>query len=233
MKIAALKATAQNPMKKDVSAQMLGEKIAETIRQKIIAGELAPGARLSETALSEQLDISRNTLREVFRMLTQEGLLRYEPNRGVYVAVPDMAAILDIYRIRRLIECDALTHAYPLHPAVAKMESAVEEAREYRKQSDWRNVGTANMKFHTAIVELADSERLSRLYRNISAELRLVFGHLNDPEILYAPYIEKNAHILALLIDEQNEKAAYTLMEYLDLSERTVLAAWSRHQQAS
>ncbi|HKN05282.1 MAG TPA: GntR family transcriptional regulator [Buttiauxella sp.] len=220
-------------MKKDVSAQMLGEKIAETIRQKIIAGELAPGARLSETALSEQLDISRNTLREVFRMLTQEGLLRYEPNRGVYVAVPDMAAILDIYRIRRLIECDALTHAYPLHPAVAKMESAVEEAREYRKQSDWRNVGTANMKFHTAIVELADSERLSRLYRNISAELRLVFGHLNDPEILYAPYIEKNAHIFALLIDEQNEKAAYTLMEYLDLSERTVLAAWSRHQQAS
>ena len=233
MKIAALKATAQNPMKKDVSAQMLGEKIAETIRQKIIAGELAPGARLSETALSEQLDISRNTLREVFRMLTQEGLLRYEPNRGVYVAVPDMAAILDIYRIRRLIECDALTHAYPLHPAVAKMESAVEEAREYRKLSDWRNVGTANMKFHTAIVELADSERLSRLYRNISAELRLVFGHLNDPEILYAPYIEKNAHILALLIDDQNEKAASTLMEYLDLSERTVLAAWSRHQQAS
>lgn len=233
MKIAAHEATAQNPMKKDMSAQMLGEKIAETIRQKIIVGELAPGARLSETALSEQLDISRNTLREVFRMLTQEGLLRYEPNRGVYVAVPDMAAILDIYRIRRLIECDALTHAYPLHPAVAKMAAAVEEAREYRKLSNWRNVGTANMKFHTAIVELADSERLTRLYRNISAELRLVFGHLNDPEILYAPYIEKNAHILALLIDDQNEKAAHTMMEYLELSERTVLAAWSRHQQSS
>ena len=219
-------------MKKDVPAQMLSEKIAETIRLKIIIGELAPGARLSEASLSEQLEISRNTLREVFRMLTQEGLLRYEPNRGVYVAVPDMAAILDIYRIRRLIECDALTHAYPLHPAVAKMEAAVEEAREYRQSSDWRRVGTANMKFHTAIIELADSERLTRLYRNISAELRLAFGHLNDPEMLYAPYIEKNAHILALLNEGQNEKAARTLAEYLDLSERTVLAAWARHKQA-
>ncbi|NIY49116.1 GntR family transcriptional regulator [Cedecea colo] len=220
-------------MKKEVPAQMLSEKIAETIRQKIIIGELATGTRLSEASLSEQLDISRNTLREVFRMLTQEGLLRYEPNRGVYVAVPDMAAILDIYRIRRLIECDALTHAYPLHPAVMKMEAAVEEAREYRQSSDWRRVGTANMKFHTAIVELADSERLSRLYRNISAELRLAFGHLNDPEMLYAPYIEKNAHILALLNDGQNALAARTLAEYLELSERTVLAAWARQKQTT
>lgn len=220
-------------MKKDVPAQMLSEKIAETIRLKIIIGELAPGTRLSEASLSEQLDISRNTLREVFRMLTQEGLLRYEPNRGVYVAVPDMAAILDIYRIRRLIECDALAHAYPLHPAVVKMEAAVEEAREYRQSCDWRRVGTANMKFHTAIVELADSERLIRLYRNISAELRLAFGHLNDPEMLYAPYIEKNAHILALLNEGQNEKAARTLAEYLELSERTVLAAWARHKQST
>lgn len=219
-------------MKKELPAQMLGEKIAETIRYKIITGELVPGTRLSEAALSEQLAISRNTLREVFRMLTQEGLLRYEPNRGVYVAVPDMADILDIYRIRRLIECDALTHAYPLHPAVAKMAAAVEEAREYRQSSNWLRVGTANMKFHTAIVELADSERLVRLYRHISAELRLAFGHLNDPEMLHAPYIEKNAHILALLNDGQNSLAAAMLAEYLELSERTVLAAWSRHQQS-
>lgn len=219
-------------MKKELPAQMLSEKIAETVRHKIIIGELVPGTRLSEAALSEQLDISRNTLREVFRMLTQEGLLRYEPNRGVYVAVPDMADILDIYRIRRLIECDALAHAYPLHPAVAKMEAAVEEARKHRQTSDWSSVGTANMKFHTAIVELADSERLIRLYRNISAELRLAFGHLNDPEMLYAPYIEKNAHILALLNDGSNAQAAATLAEYLELSERTVLAAWSRHQHS-
>ncbi|AIR63262.1 GntR family transcriptional regulator [Cedecea neteri] len=218
-------------MKKELPAQMLSEKIAETVRHKIIIGELVPGTRLSEAALSEQLDISRNTLREVFRMLTQEGLLRYEPNRGVYVAIPDMADILDIYRIRRLIECDALAHAYPLHPAVTKMEAAVQEAREYSQISDWRSVGTANMKFHTAIVELADSERLIRLYRNISAELRLAFGHLNDPEMLYAPYIEKNAHILALLNTGNNAQAAATLAEYLELSERTVLAAWSRHQQ--
>lgn len=220
-------------MKKDAPVQMLGEKTAEIIRQKIIIGELAPGMRLSEASLSELLSISRNTLREVFRILTQEGLLCYEPNRGVYVAIPDIAAIIDIYRIRKLIECDALTHAYPLHPAATQMEAAVLEARQYSKEGNWVRVGTANMKFHTAIVALADSERLTRLYRHISAELRLAFGHLDDPELLYAPYIEKNANILALLNSGQNTLAAQTLADYLDLSERTLLAAYSRHKQTA
>lgn len=214
-------------MKKTEPA-LLTEKIADTIRHNIVSGELAPGMRLSEAALSEQLAISRNTLREVFRLLTQEGLLRYEPNRGVYVAQPDMAAIIDIYRLRQLIECSALRNAYPLHPAVERMTEAVSLARTLSQHQDWTGVGTANMQFHTAIVDLADSERLNRIYRNISAELRLAFGHLNDAELLHAPYVEKNAAILALLIAGQNEQAAQTLSAYLDLSQRTVLAALSR-----
>lgn len=214
-------------MKKTEPA-LLTEKIADTIRHNIVSGELAPGTRLSEAALSEQLAISRNTLREVFRLLTQEGLLRYEPNRGVYVAQPDMAAIIDIYRLRQLIECSALRNAYPLHPAVERMTEAVSLARTLSQHQDWTGVGTANMQFHTAIVDLADSERLNRIYRNISAELRLAFGHLNDAEQLHAPYVEKNAAILALLIAGQNEQAAQALSAYLDLSQRTVLAALSR-----
>lgn len=218
-------------MKKETAPQILTQKIAETIRQKITAGELSPGLRLSEAAMSDQLDISRNTLREVFRVLTQEGLLKYEPNRGVFIAIPDMAAIIDIYRIRRLLECTALEQSYPMHPAVAHMEQAVTEARHHRESENWIGVGTANMRFHSAIVELSDSERLIKLYRNISAELRLAFGYLNDPEMLYAPYIEKNAAILTLLNAGERQKAAKEMGTYLELSERTVLAAYARHQQ--
>ncbi|WP_142875831.1 GntR family transcriptional regulator, partial [Klebsiella pneumoniae] len=100
--------------------------------------------------------ISRNTLREVFRLLTQEGLLRYQPNRGVCVAVPTDADIIDIYRIRRLIECDALRNAYPYHPAITMMERAVNEARRALREENWGEVDTANMQFHAAIVALSD-----------------------------------------------------------------------------
>lgn len=218
-------------MKTEAPVQTLIERMAETIRQKIIAGHLTPGTRLSEAALSEQLGISRNTLREVFRLLTQEGLLHHEPNRGVSVSLPDMAAIVDIYKIRRLIECEALRQAYSFHPAIARMRAAVEAARQWQHIGDWRNVGTENMAFHTAIVELTDSERMMRLYRQISAELRLAFGHLNDHEMLHAPYIEKNAAILTWLSEGKNNEAAEAMENYLILSERTVLAALARFQQ--
>ncbi|MCC5763552.1 GntR family transcriptional regulator, partial [Klebsiella pneumoniae] len=102
-------------MSKDMpdNPRTLGETVTAEIRRKLVEGELVPGQRLSEAALSESLDISRNTLREAFRVLTQEGLLKHEPNRGVFVAVPDMASIIDIYRVRRFIECQALAQAYP------------------------------------------------------------------------------------------------------------------------
>ena len=78
-------------MKKAAPAQTLIERTAQTVRASIIAGDLIPGTRLSEAHLSEQLGISRNTLREVFRLLTQEGLVRHEPHRGVSVSLPDVA----------------------------------------------------------------------------------------------------------------------------------------------
>lgn len=104
----------------------LGESITKELRRMLVEGELVPGQRLSEAALADSLQISRNTLREAFRVLTREGLLTHEPNRGVTVAEPDMASIIDIYRVRRFIECTAIAQAYPQHPGVRHMREAVE-----------------------------------------------------------------------------------------------------------
>jgi len=207
----------------------LTERVAELIRQKIVHGEFSPGQRLSEAALSESLQISRNTLREIFRLLTKEGLLRHEPNRGVAVAIPSITSIIDIYRVRRLIECQALREAYPLHPAGKHLHKAVEMAAQCRERGDWQGVGTANMEFHMAVVELADSERLNEMFSRLLAELRLAFGMLQDPEFLHAPYVDMNARILQLFDAGKLDEAATALHDYLAQSERIVLAACARH----
>jgi DNA-binding GntR family transcriptional regulator len=108
-------ASPTSPASSAPGAQTLNDRVAELIRQKIVKGEFSPGQRLSEAALADSFEISRNTLREVFRTLTKEGLLKHAPNRGVFVAVPSIASIIDIYRVRRLIECQALAQAYPRH----------------------------------------------------------------------------------------------------------------------
>ena len=217
-------------MSKDMpdNPRTLGETVTAEIRRKLVDGELVPGQRLSEAALSESLDISRNTLREAFRVLTQEGLLKHEPNRGVFVAIPDMASIIDIYRVRRFIECQALAQAYPKHPAVQRMAQAVAAAERCREAQDWSGAGTANMAFHAAIVELADSERLNTFYAHLSAELRLAFGLLDEPEMMHAPYVPMNGDLVAMIKRGESEDAALRLEQYLLQSERAVLAALTR-----
>ncbi|MCP2074611.1 UNVERIFIED_ORG: DNA-binding GntR family transcriptional regulator [Pseudomonas lini] len=215
----------------DVSPSLprsLGESITQEIRRMLVEGELVPGQRLSEAALAENLQISRNTLREAFRVLTREGLLKHEPNRGVTVAEPDMASIIDIYRVRRFIECKAIAQGYPLHPGTLHMREAVEAGMRAREAKDWIAVGTANMMFHKAIVELADSPRLVVFYGQISAELRLAFGLLNDPEFLHMPYVDMNVSILRCIEEGRPEAATQMLEAYLVQSERTVLAAYER-----
>ena len=206
----------------------LAQRLADAIRDKLIAGELRPGERLSETALSTTFEVSRNTLREVFRLLTKEGLLFHEPNRGVFVSVPSVSSIIDIYRIRRMVECQALAGTYPNHPAVSRMRMAVQTAISSREAADWVRVGSANMLFHAAIVELADSKRMNVFYAQVAAELRLCFGMLEDPEFLHASYVDMNAEILARLEAGRPVEAAEMLGTYLIQSERTILAAFER-----
>ncbi|WP_198141941.1 GntR family transcriptional regulator [Leucobacter komagatae] len=201
---------------------------AAEIRSRISHGELKPGDRVPEAKLAESLGVSRNTLREAFRSLNQEGLITQVPNRGAYVAIPNINTIIDIYRVRRLIECQAVADALPRHPAFTDMRSAVEAALEQRDLDDWAGVAGSNIRFHRAIFELADSPRLNRLYVQLTTELRLAFGLIDDPEYLHAPFLERNLEILELIEAGETAKASELLREYLFLAERILLAGYER-----
>lgn len=218
----------QTTVRAPEQVQTLAETVAARIREQVISGRLTPGSHLSELTLSEELQVSRNTLREVFRILTKEGLLRYEANRGVFVSTPSMSTIIDIYRVRRFIECPALAQAHPRHPAIRRMREAVEEAGRCRELKDWLGVGSADIAFHAAIVELADSPRLSSFYAQISLELRLVFGLLQDPEFLHGPFIDQNLEIVSALEAGRAAEAAEMLEAYLLRAERFILGAYAR-----
>lgn len=205
-----------------------GTSLADALRTQIIDGAFAPGERLSETALAERLEVSRNTLREAFRVLAQLGLVEHVPNRGVSVASPATADVVDIYRSRRLIECGAMREASALHPAVARMRDALERAQAALEAQDWASVGSANMAFHSALVSLADSPRISRAHDQLAAELRLAFLAIGDPEALHRPFVEKNRAVLEALEEDGATAAAEELERYLIASERQVLGAFSR-----
>ncbi|WP_320200666.1 GntR family transcriptional regulator (plasmid) [Agrobacterium sp. rho-13.3] len=215
-------------MGENAESLSLADRLAKHIRELLISGELSPGQHLSETAFSERFEVSRNSLRETFRLLTKDGLLKHETNRGVTVAVPTIASIIDIYRVRRLVECGALRQAWHQHQSIKKMREAVEIAQAHRADEDWLKVGSANMQFHSAVVDLADSRRVSEFYERVSAELRLGFGLLENRAQLHAPFVDMNYSILLLSEGGKAKEAADEMDHYLNLSERTVLKALER-----
>jgi DNA-binding GntR family transcriptional regulator len=215
-------------MPDQVIISTLAPRVAEELRNRLIAGELKPGQRLSEPNLCRSLNVSRNTLREAFRLLSNEGLVRHEPNRGVFVGKPSVSSIVDIYRVRRMLECQAVANVYPKHPALLRMRAAVTRATAARADQAWDVVGHENMNFHEAIVDLADCQRLTVFYAKIAAELRLSFSLVGNPELLHDTYLDLNGEILRKIEAGKATEAAAELETYLSQSERTVLAAFAR-----
>lgn len=160
-------------------ASMVGERI----RSSILDGTLAPGSQLNEMELAESFGVSRGPVREALQRLTQEGLVRSEPHRGVFVPVMSDEDLADIYlareamesaAIRRIIESDrsALVHKDldRLVRSMAKAEAA----------GDWDAVGTLDLEFHTVLVAGARSPRLDRMFTTVISETWLCLRLLAD-----------------------------------------------------
>lgn len=79
--------------------------ISRTIRSRILSWQYAPGARLLEQDLSEELQASRSVIREALRMLEGRGYLVKQPNRGYQVRQLDMQVAHELYELREAIEC--------------------------------------------------------------------------------------------------------------------------------
>jgi DNA-binding GntR family transcriptional regulator len=207
------------------------ERAADVLRRSITEGALQPGAQLSEIELTEVLEVSRNTLREAFRLLTHEGLLVYKLHRGVFVPELDETDVVDLYRVRRVLEVDVvrgLADRDPELPAgrLEPLQDDVEAAKAAALAGRWAAVGTANMRFHRNHIGLADSSRLDDITGRLLAELRLLFHVMATPRELHEPYIARNQAIFELLEAREYERAADDLHQYLVDSEQGLLAAF-------
>ncbi len=101
-----------NPATRDGNASA---RVADALRASILSGELAPGMRIRQEELAEQLGASRIPVREALRSLEVEGLITLVANTGAWVARLSLAECDETYRIRERIEPLLLGFALPGH----------------------------------------------------------------------------------------------------------------------
>lgn len=208
-------------------ATSLAEQIAAVLRAQIAEGFFEPGGRIPEKAICERLGVARNTLREAFRLLTHERLLVHELNSGVFVRKPTPADVVDIYRVRRLIECAAVRSVTSPPTDLSALEQAVKAGRAAGRKRDWRELGTANIRYHEGIAALAGSARIDETMRRLLAELRLVFAVMDNGKEFFEPYLPRNVQILRALEAGDGAEAERLLLDYLNEAEAQVVSAYT------
>jgi DNA-binding GntR family transcriptional regulator len=204
------------------------ERVAGVLRRRITEGDMPPRTHLSEEQLIEVLHVSRNTLREAFRLLTHEGLLVHRLHRGVFVRELGEEDLVDLYRLRRLIECNVVRGLEEVRPEpdlLRRLAEDVEEGESASRRGDWGSVGTANMKFHRHLVALARSPRTDQVTDRLLAELRLAFHAAASPQRLHEPYVGRNRALLERLSAGDYALAADELEAYLEDSLAELLDA--------
>ncbi|MFF7676819.1 GntR family transcriptional regulator [Actinacidiphila glaucinigra] len=203
------------------------DRVAAVLRTRISEGHLPPGGKLAEDVVAGALGVSRNTLREAFRLLTHEKLLVHELNRGVFVRVLTAGDVADIYRVRRLVECSVIRGLGAAPYDLTGAAEAVEEGGRAAAAERWGELGTADIHFHQALVDLAGSARLTGLMTGVLAELRLAFHAMDDPRAFHEPYLDGNRQILSALEAADPAGAERLLASYLDHAEAQLLRRYA------
>lgn len=203
------------------------EQVASVLRRRIADGLLEPGLWLKEDELSTALGVSRNTVREAFQLLVHEGMVVRAQHRGAFVREMSIDDVSDIFRTRRLMEPLGIGPSARDKVLAGALLDIVDSAAVAAEHGRWREVGTANLDLHRALVRSCRSARLDRMSGQLFAELRLAFLMTGDAQALHEPYLEWNRRIAELTLAGDVDSAESELASYLADSERTVIAGMS------
>jgi DNA-binding GntR family transcriptional regulator len=197
---------------------------AEVLRERILSGELAAGARLNEVALSTALQISRQPLREALRTLHGEGLVELTRGRGATVARFDLDALHQLGDIRLALETatarlaaqradrDDLTR---LTTVIAEIEDALRDpARPYPRHTD----------FHGVLAAATKNPRLTHAVDEVKQQLRLARARSgNDPGRARQALLEHRA-VCDAVVRADPDAAEQAMRLHIEASLKAMLA---------
>ncbi|MGI5129928.1 GntR family transcriptional regulator [Pseudonocardia sp. CA-107938] len=205
--------------------------VVMALREQIFDGHLPRGQMLREGVLCTQFGVSRHSMRVALATLSHEGLLRHEPNRGVFVRTLSRAEIEDCFRMRRMLELEAAKKVCGDRAALAPARRAVEKMLDTTPRTPWTETRDADLAFHEALVDALGSAHMSRAFESLVVELRLCFliegfkdkdqkglaeEHLGLLEALEGGNLAHSTRLLAAHLDKAENDAIVALAESED-----------------
>jgi DNA-binding GntR family transcriptional regulator len=203
-------------------------KVIAAMRERIISGQIDPGAPLSELALAEEFGVSRTPVREALKQLQTEGLVEIRPRVGTFVTTPSRREITELFEMKELLEGAAarLLAQRGRVPEVDALERNLRESDEAVSRGDRERYAELVQEFHDLLVQGADNRKLEAHYRTLMNQLaysRLVMTSLSRPGRPLQSEREHH-HVRELVIAKDGDSAERVMREHVRASRRALMA---------
>jgi len=211
----------------------LHDEVAAKLRDRIFAGELAPGSFIDEPVLCAELSISRTPLREALKVLTAEGLLRHEPRRGCFVSQITEQDLDEIFPVIALLEgrCAFEAARNATDADLAALEQLHDRLQRNAKGKRITEYYETNFAIHEAIILLANNRWLAQVIGDLRKIVKLArLQQLHAPGRLEQSLSEHMA-VYAALKAHDAEGAEAAMRTHLT-RQRVALRELARNQKS-
>ena len=213
--------TDQNQMKKD----SLKTKVYKSLRLDIVSGKLKGGARITETAVADELNVSRTPVREALQKLAQEKFLKAIPKAGYLVEDLSDNEIQDLFTTRMEIELIAVEKAMENITAdeLKALDDNLEQTKACIRAQQEFKITELDIEFHTIIYKAARSKSLFRVCKSLS-DLTIRYRHgLNMIPNLWAELLRQHIRIYQALISKNDQKTKEALASHAALEKSSLI----------
>ncbi|MGZ5267262.1 MAG: GntR family transcriptional regulator [Caldimonas sp.] len=209
-----------------IPAGVLHLQVGSRLRQLIVEGAIAPGAKLNERALAEQLHVSRTPLREAIRMLAAEGLVDLLPNRGAVAAQLSAQDVADTFELVAGLEGHSgeLAAERITDGELSEIRALHYEMLAAHTRRDLPTYYRLNATIHEQINTAARNPALTRTYRNVNARLQALRFRSNLDEHKWARAVQEHERMIELLGARDGPRLRKLLVTHLEHKRDAVLA---------
>jgi len=208
-----------------IPRQVLHHEVAVRLRQRIVEGHLAPGAKLNERELSESLHVSRTPLREAIKMLAAEGLVELLHNRGAVVAQMSQQDVADAFEVIAGLEgqSGALAAQRITDGELAEIRALHYEMLAAYTRRDLPTYYSINAQIHTLINAAARNPVLTQTWRTVNARLQALRFRSNVDEAKWKRAVKEHERMVELLAQRDANAMRELMVQHLEHKRDAVL----------
>lgn len=174
--------------------------VTDQLRERLFNGHYGFGQEIKDTAVANDFGVARPTARIAVQRLVAEGILERKPGSSARVRTFEPEQVRDIYRVRIMIELDALREIREKGLPLSKIEGALEKFSSLKNDADdWNLIAKCDVIFHSAVVDAGGSPKLSMYFKEIANEIRLLIANLDGYYSGVDPLVQEHVELLEML----------------------------------